>query len=42
MPNARTARVAYSAISPAVIFHTNWLSREYVIVSYTRYIYGSG
>jgi hypothetical protein len=24
-----------------LIFHTNWLSREYVILSYTRYVYGS-
>jgi hypothetical protein len=41
MPNAGDTTVAYSAISPRLIFHTNWLSREYVIVSYSRYIYGS-
>ncbi len=41
MPNAGDTTVAYSAISPRLIFHTNWLSREYIIVDYTRYIYGS-
>lgn len=42
MPDGPHSEVAYSAISPRVIFHTNWLSREYVIVSYSRYVYGSG
>jgi hypothetical protein len=41
MPNAGDSTVAFSAISPRLIFHTNWLSREYVILSYTRFIYGS-
>ena len=41
MPDGPHSGVAYSAISPRLIFHTNWLSREYVIVSYTRYVYGA-
>ncbi len=41
MPNAGDTSAAYSAISPRLIFHTNWLSREYIVVNYTRYIYGS-
>jgi hypothetical protein len=41
MPNGGNADVAYTAISPRVILHTSWLSREYVILSYTRYFLGS-
>jgi hypothetical protein len=41
MANASDSTLTYSAISPRLIFHTNWLSREYVVVNYTRYIYGS-
>jgi len=41
MPDGPKNEVAFSAISPRLIFHTNWLSREYVILSYTRYVYGS-
>jgi len=41
MPDGPHSQVAFSAISPRLIFHTNWLSREYVIVSYSRFIYGS-
>ena len=33
--------MAYSALSPRLIFHTKWLSREYIVVSYSRYFYGS-
>jgi hypothetical protein len=37
MPDGGNKDVAYSAISPRFILHTNWLSREYVILNYTRY-----
>jgi hypothetical protein len=40
LPDGPNTDFAYTAISPRLIFHTNWLSREYVIVDYTRYIYG--
>jgi len=32
--------VGYSAISPRVIVHTNFLSREYIIIDYTHYLLG--
>jgi hypothetical protein len=38
--SANTA-VAYSALSPRIILHSKWLSREYVILNYTRYFNGS-
>jgi hypothetical protein len=41
MPDGANAEAAYSALSPRLIFHSNWLSREYVIVNYTRYFFGS-
>jgi hypothetical protein len=31
---------AFSAISPRLIIHTNWKSKEYVIVDYTHYFLG--
>ncbi len=40
LPDGPNTDFAYTAISPRLIFHTKWLSREYVIVDYTRYIYG--
>jgi hypothetical protein len=40
-PDGPNADVAYSALSPRVIVHTNWLSREYVIINYSRFWYGS-
>jgi hypothetical protein len=40
MPDGSKAEVAYSAISPRMILHSNWLSREYVILNYTRYFFG--
>jgi hypothetical protein len=40
MPDGQNADVAYTAISPRFILHTNWLSREYVIVNYTKYFFG--
>ena len=33
--------VAYAAVSPRVIVHTNYLSREYVVIDYTHYYHGS-
>ena len=41
MPDGQNADVAYTAVSPRFILHTNWLSREYVILNYTHYTYGS-
>jgi hypothetical protein len=40
MPNGSNAATKFSAISPRVTLHSNWLSREYVIIDYTRYFYG--
>jgi hypothetical protein len=36
------AALTYTAISPRVIVHTNWLSREYFIINYSHYWVGSG
>jgi hypothetical protein len=41
MPDGSKSEVAYSAISPRMILHSNWLSREYVILNYTRYFFGN-
>jgi hypothetical protein len=40
-PNGTDSTYSYSAISPRVIVHTNWLSREYVIINYSHYFLGS-
>jgi hypothetical protein len=40
-PDGHNADLAYSAISPRLIFHSNFLSREYVILNYTHYFLGS-
>jgi hypothetical protein len=40
-PDGHNADLTYSALSPRVVFHTNWLSREYVILNYTHYFLGS-
>src|SRR5262249_49128823 len=41
MPNGNDTTVAYSAISPRLIIHSSWMSREYLLLSYTRYFLGS-
>ena len=41
-PNGGNSELAYSALSPRLVFHSNWLSREYFLLSYTRYFLGSG
>lgn len=41
MPDGQNEKLAYSAISPRFILHTNWLSREYVILNYTKFFYGT-
>jgi hypothetical protein len=41
MPDGGNADVAYSALSPRVVMHSKFLSREYVILNYTRYFLGS-
>lgn len=40
-PDGGKADVAYSAVSPRLIFHSSWISREYILLSYTRYFLGS-
>ena len=40
MPDGDNPDPMYSAISPRIIVHTNWLSREYIMFSYTRYMLG--
>ena len=40
LPDGPNTDFAYSAFSPRVVFHTAWLSREYVTLEYTRYFYG--
>ena len=40
LPDGPNTDFAYSALSPRLIFHTAWLSREYIVVDYTRYFYG--
>jgi hypothetical protein len=39
-PDGDNSSLAYSALSPRLIVHTNWLNREYVIINYTRYFLG--
>jgi hypothetical protein len=41
MPNGGNADVAYTAISPRLILHTTWLSREYILIDYTHYFLGA-
>src|SRR6185436_8679372 len=41
MPDGGNADVGYTAISPRMILHTSWVSREYIMLSYTRYILGN-
>jgi len=41
MPDGGKAEVAYSALSPRVVLHSNWLSREYIVLNYTRYFFGN-
>ena len=32
---------AFTALSPRLIFHTNWKSKELIVVDYTHYFLGS-
>jgi hypothetical protein len=41
LPDGPHTAAAFSAVSGRLIFHTSWLSREYIVVDYTRYFYGS-
>lgn len=41
MPDGASSDVAYSALSPRLVFHSSWMSREYILLSYTRYFLGS-
>jgi hypothetical protein len=40
LPDGTNTAVAYSAVSPRVIVHTRWLSREYVVLSYSHFFLG--
>jgi hypothetical protein len=40
LPDGGNADVAYAAISPRVILNSKFLSREYLILNYTRYFNG--
>jgi hypothetical protein len=42
MPDGSNKDVAFSVISPRVVLHTNWLSREYVVFSYSHFFLGEG
>jgi hypothetical protein len=39
--DGNNAREAYTAITPRLILHSTWVNREYIILSYTRYILGA-
>jgi hypothetical protein len=36
-PDTSNTSASYTALSPRLIFHTNWRSKEYVIVNYTHF-----
>lgn len=40
MNDGGNAAYAYQAVSPRMIIHTHFMSREYVILNYTHYFYG--
>jgi hypothetical protein len=40
MPDGGNADIAYSALSPRLVLHSKWISREYVILNYTRFFLG--
>jgi hypothetical protein len=40
MPDGPNDEAAYHAISPRLVLHSNWINREYIMLSYTRYFYG--
>jgi hypothetical protein len=42
MPDADEEELAYSAISPRLILHSKFLSREYLILNYSRFFLGDG
>jgi hypothetical protein len=42
MPDADKSELAYSAISPRLILHSKFLSREYLILNYSRFFLGDG
>ncbi len=39
-PDGDNAEAGYSAITPRLILHSNWINREYIMLSYTRYFLG--
>lgn len=38
-PNSRVPEQSFSALSPRLVFRTQWLSREEISIQYTRYFY---
>jgi hypothetical protein len=40
-PNSDNAREAFTVISPRVLFHTGWQSRDELALQYSHFIYGS-
>jgi hypothetical protein len=40
MPNLKDSSDAFSVLSPRAIIHTNWRSKEYIIVDYSHYLLG--
>jgi hypothetical protein len=40
MPDGDESEAGYSAITPRLILHSNWINREYIMLSYTRYFLG--
>ena len=39
-PTNKDSEQAFSIISPRVIFHSDWQSRDQVVLQYSRFIYG--
>jgi hypothetical protein len=39
-PDLTDKSTLYSALSPRLIFHSNWRSKEYIIVDYTHFLLG--
>ena len=39
-PDITDKSTLYAALSPRLIFHSNWKSKEYVIVNYTHFLLG--
>ncbi len=40
MADGSNSDAAYTALTPRLVLHSNWINREYIILSYTRYFLG--